>query len=743
MSDAVTDFSGSVDAPMGQAPLSLWLKRKKSSLKKEPKDSIVRYILGLVEQSQQFKRRYLEPGWLQRLYYVYGAQHIERDLQGRWTPRQIGEDERRVANIMLPRWMHFVAKSIAPKPQWTCIPWASTPEEVERARTGEKIIKAMHEDQSMLVKKLLLEMERFLFGSAFTKTFYDPKGGALRKEMIPGIDGAGNPLIDQETGQQVMIEGPWRREGEVRIENVSAFDMHGSTSAMSPLMTELDWCAQRSSQSVAEIFRMHGVMATPETTSLDPLRQLSVDFTRFLEAGTYLGADRRPTDSAYVTEYHEKASEIEDFERGIVISIVNQKLIPLGDKDEPWAPQQFDPDSAHEAGYAFEHYVCIPVIGRFHGHTPMAELIGAQDAINKDRMLLATARDLRAIPPLLEPFGSSIPEGAFTVGGPRRIKYTGSQAPAAVNFGPFDQALIEDARENMSDVDRMANLFGPSRGEMMGKSPWSAEALQFFAEAEESDMMPQTFLASYSYARAGQKVLQLVKQFYKKERLWVLTGPSGEVDSFMAGSSDIPERFRIRVQPDSALPLLKGALQQKMERQIQMGLYGNYAENPVLQQDLRDAMQMPTPFELMPPEIMDRKRAVRMLVELKRTGVMPPPRPTDNFQIFIETWAARMKQPDFDHWPPDLQEQLVMATEKLQQEVKKQQGQEMKDQFNQAIMQAVVEAVSRGKFRDAEALLLAHRGIVERVEAQATGQEEPQEEPQGEMPMEPGTPPVQ
>jgi hypothetical protein len=737
VSDFLSEFEGTGDTPMGQAPLSLWLKRKKSSLKKEEPASIARYIKMLVQQSQTFKRRYLEPTWLGNLYYVYGAQHIELDAQGRYAPRQVSEDERRVCNIMLPRWMHFVAKGIAPKPQWTCIPWAETPEEVERARTGEKIIKSIHEDQSMLVKRLMVEMQRVLFGSAITKTFYDARGGALVQEMIPGVLGSGQPMMDPETGQQVMVPGKWRRDGEIVIRDVSIFDFHVQTSLTSPLLSEADWCAERASISVAELFRMYGIMAKPETVSLDPLRQLSVDFTRFMEGGQILGTDRRPNDCAYAIEYHEKPCEIEGFERGIIITIVNDKLVPIGDKDEPWAPQQFAPDSAKECGYAYEHYVNIPVIGRFHGHSVMTELKQPQDAINKDRMLLAVGRDLRAIPPIFVPIGCSIPEGAFTTGGPRQIKFTG-QLPEVAKLGQLDQGLIEDAQQNLEDVDRISNLFGPSRGEMMGKSPWSADALQFFAEAEESDLMPQTFLAAYAYARAGQKVLQLVKQFYKKERLWILTGPSGEVDSFMAGAANIPERFKIMVQPDSALPLLKGALQQKLERQIQMGLYGEFQQDPIKQQNLRDAMQMPTPFDLMPPEVMAKRRAVRMLAALMATGELPPPRPSDNLQVLVDTWTARMQQPDFDKWPADVQAALTQGVQTLQAQLDQQKAKDTKDQFNLAIMQAVTEAVSRGKFRDAEAMLLATRGILERLDQEGKGAPEPPEP--GDQPAEPAEP---
>ena len=89
-----------------------------------------------------------------------------------------------------------------------------------------------------------------------------------------------------------------------------------------------------------------------------------------------------------------------------------------------------------------------------------------------------------------------------------------------------------------------------------------------------------------------------------------------------------------------------------------------------------------------------------------------------------------MLQPDYDKWPSDVQTKLEQAVQMLQQQLDQKKAKDTKDQFNLAIMQSVTEAVSRGKFRDAEAMLLATRGILERLDQESKGAPEPSDEPQ-------------
>lgn len=708
MASPRTSFSGepSGTASAGDGPLSLYLLSSGSkgvpgkplqTIKKADTQTVVKYVKNLVEQSRNHMQRHWYRVWERNAYFTYGAQHIEQDQEGRWSPRQLAEDDRHVTNLILPRVMRVVSKMVGAKPSWSVTPRDSTPEETARARTAEKLLRAIYNHKKVLPRRIMVELSKVVFGSGILKVYWDPRAGTLREGKTPIFDGNGQQVGEQPTGK-------FQEDGDLVIREVLPQYFHVPVSASSPIVDDCDWVAERSPLTLAEIWQRFRYAATADTSDFDPIARLASDFTRFIEASDIGFTDSRPQDQANVIEYHEKPRNIPGFERGLILTIINDHVVSAG-------PQQLPP----EAGYPYVHFLSWMRPATFWGHSSVNEMIHPQRLYNTDRKKLSQARDLTALPWLWDPLGSGLPEGALT-DGPRVLK--GVQEPKFIGPPPMSQALVEDQAQNLMDMDRVNASSSVAHEGGTGKSPYSADAIQMLKESEESVLQPQILMAVGAYSDLGQKALELVKRFMREERMYVVGGSSADYGAFMVSGRDVPALYHVEVAEDSALYSMKSALRQEIMMAMQLGLYGQPGADPIQNQKMLDYLKYPTPGDLTPPEVLDRRVAIREHVELLENGNPPMVNPLENKIVHLSEHIRRTKEPDFDHWPPQAQQILMAHIEMTQQMTQAEQAKGAESQWLQQLQQQVLEAVGRGKFRDADAMLLAIRGILEKLELQ-------------------------
>lgn len=684
-------------------------------------DMVAKHVKGLVDKSREHKRRVVEPCWLENLYMTYGAQNIEQDDRGRWAPRDLAEDERRIRNFMLQRASYVVAQFLKVKPIWDVTDLQSKPEGTARAKRSAKMLQAEYHRHDLLVVRLMLAWSEVIFGSSIGKSYYDKQGGAMRPKKVQLREGDGSPVLDENGEPAFVIEG-YERTGDIVEAEVLPFFFHVPLSAQDPLTSHCAWLAEDPPVHLQDIYRRWRFMAKPDVETTYPIMRLAADFTRFAEGLEVAVPATEVADMATVIEYHEKPSDFQAFEGGIVLQLCNDEVMDVG-------PQQLPPDFDD---YCYNHYCYIPRKNQFWGHSLMTELKGAQRDLNEDRRSLAIARDMGALPPIMEPIGCSIPEGAFIRGAPRRIKFTNQEPKVMQGFGQLNQALIIDSQENEKDMDRIAPVTAPPLQQgAMGKSPWSREALEFMREQQETTMQPSLFLAINAFSKWGRVTLQLMRDHMPGDRLFVLQPDSGDVMRFMASRNDIPESSFVQVQEASALPLLKAALRNEVLNNTQIGLYGSpeeMAQDPILRMRILRHMQSPIPQDLMPPEQVDWENALQEAEDLLLMDQPPMPHPMEDMATHLRAHRMTVLHPSFKSWPPESQK-LMMQHIKLTEALNEQKtaGQQ-KQQFVQQIQMATTEMVSRGKVRDAEALLLAVQGLLEHYDKQqAEGQQKQQQ----------------
>jgi hypothetical protein len=699
-----------------EAPLSFWLHSRQEKIKKlddlrstKLEEDVVKHVRGLVETSRENKQRLVEPTWLESLYMVFGAQNIEQDDRGRWAPRDMGEDERRIRNLMLPRAMYVVAQFLKVKPIWDTVAKEGPPENLARAERAEQMLRAVYHQQNLLPLRSYIAWSTTIFGSGIGKSYYDRHAGPLQPVDVPLRGGDGQPMADKN-GKPMSKRQGWRRTGDVQESEVLPFFFHVPVSATSPDVDTCPWVAEETPLWVSDIYRRWRFMARPDIETQQPIMRLAADFTRFAEGLEVMVPSMECADMATVYEYHERGSDIPGFEEGVVLHICNDKIIGVGPQQVPY-----------DCGYPYCHYVYIPRKNQFWGHSIMNELKGAQRDYNEDRRSLAVARDMGALPPIVEPVGSSIPEGAFIKGGVRRLKYTNQPPQVMQGFGQLNQALVTDVQENEKDMDRLAQQFGPTRGELIGKSPWSREALEFMREQQETTLQPTLFLNIAAFTKWGNLTLELLRKHVTAERLFYYRASAQDVIRFKASGDAIPEHTRVQVQETSALPMLKAALRQEILNNVAAGLYGSPEEvagDPILRHRILQHMQTPVSKDLLPPELVDWDNAMQEAEDLLMTDTVPTMTHVENKQIHLRAHKYRANLDDFKFWPSEQQQLFMMHIAETEAMLEQEQAGQMEQQFIQQVQMATTEMVARGKVRDAEALLVSVRGLLEHFESQ-------------------------
>lgn len=716
----------------GNAPLSIWAMKQSvklvsgdtaKTIKKLDPPAVMRYVKQLVQNSEGEKQRHMHSEWSANIFFTYGKQHIERDDRGRWHPMPLAEDELHTTNVILPRVFHIVSKYVGAKPTWSVVPKDTTPRDAERARTAEKLLRAIHDHGDMLPKRVFLTLCQIILGDAFMKIYHDETAGPISRQQEPITDGVGNPVIDPETGQPAVADAGFAPSGDLVQEEVSPYYLHVPPGTSSPLMEECDWIVEKVPTSLKTIWRRWQFDARPDATQEDPMYQMLSDYSRIIGSTDAGFRDTRSRDRAYVWEYHELASMVEGFEEGIILTICNDEILDV-------RPQQLP----HEVGSAYNHYSSMPMIGRFWSHSVVTEMRSPQKLWNKDRLRLGQNRDMTALPWIWDPIGSGIPQGALTSGN-RVLK--GHIEPKFLPMPGLSQALVADAQENLADIDRVSNQFGPSRGELPGKSPLSNQALEALKESEASALQPQIALAVHTYSGQGRKVLELMRRFIPAPRLYALAGASSEAEGFIAGGDDIPQEYLVQVQEDSALHQLKGAMRQELLQAVQLGLYGPL-DDPVRLQFMRDQLRFPTPTDLTPNEVLDRRNAIMEASRFMNEGTPPEASPLEDHTVHLLEHIRVTKTPEYRQWPQEARQVWVQHIQQTEGLMKAEQAAGREQGFGVALEQAVIEAISKGKFRDAEAMLLSIRGIAERVQlelqsAQQQAQGGPAQQPAGQQ----------
>jgi len=697
--------------PIDSSPLSTWSRRlgvrgkmgdPAKTVKKIGEQRVAKYITQLAEASHNYKTQYMHSEWARNILAVYGLQHIERDADGRWHPIALGEDEKHTSNLMLKSAFALASSFLGASPDWAVVPASGDSEDVIKARTAEKILRAIYHEHKVFVRRLFAILDMVIMSDGFLKLCFNPMGGQVMKKEMPIVDGLGQPVIDPETGQ-LAANVSYGIEGDLEIYAPSPFHIHVPPGTKTPLMNDCDWVIEKAPISLAQIWARYRYEAKPDTTASDPAYELASDFSRAIGAkleNYYV--DTRAKDEAFVYEYHELAKLQEGYEEGIVIKVVNDEIVSVTPQPLP-----------HRAGYQYVHLPQLPMHNRFWSHSVMTEVWPAQKMYNKDRLRLSQNRDLTALPWIWDPHGSGIPQDALT-SGPRRLR--GVTEPKWISPPSLSQALVADLSESLADMDRIANQFGPARGELPGKSPLANQALEFLQQAENQTRQPQLALSSDAWIDFGYKALETVRRFYPEGRLFAMAGPTARVEGFMAGAQQIPLRYEILVQADSALVQSKTQLRQELMQGIQVGLYADAMQDPQKLQWLRDQLRYPTPGDLTPPQMLDHENAVMEWQRFLTEGTPPEVSPLEDLSVHIEDHVRVTKTEGYKRLPTEMRKTWVEHIQQTQALLQSQQAAGTQAGFEQQTMSALLEAVSRGKFRDAEALLLAMRGIMERLQ---------------------------
>jgi hypothetical protein len=718
----------------GNAPLSVWARKQgiklvsgdpARTIKKLNPASVVRYVKQLVQNSKGEKQRHQHSEWSANVFFTYGQQHIERDTRGRWHPIPLSEDELHTTNVILPKVFQIVSKYVGGKPTWSVVPRDTSPQDSDRARTAEKLLRALHDHGDMLPRRVFLTLCQIILGDAFMKLYFDETAGPISRAQEPITHPDGSPVIDPETNEPAMADGGYEAAGDLEQLEVSPYYMHVPPGTPSPLMEDCDYVIEEVPTSLKTLWRRWRYDARPDATQEDPMYQMLSDYSRIVGATDGGFRDTRPRDLAYQWQYHELASLVDGFEEGIIVTIVNDDVVDV-------RPQQLP----HECGYPYVHYAAMPMLNRFWSHSIVTEMRSPQRLWNKDRLRLSQNRDLTAIPWIWDPVGSGLPQGALTSGN-RVLK--GHQEPKFLPTPALSQALIADSQENLADVDRVANMYGPSRGELPGKSPMSTGALEVLKESESSALQPQIALAVHAYSAQGRKALELIRRFMPAPRLYALAGASAQIEGFVAGGDQIPQEYLVQVQEDSALHQLKSAMRQELMMAIQMGLYGPL-EDPQRLQYMRDQLRFPTPTDLTPNEVLDRRNAIAEASRFVNEGQPPMASPLEDHAVHLMEHVRVTKTPEYRQWPEKARMIWVQHIQQTEALIQAQQAAAREQGFGVALEQAAIEAIGRGKFRDAEAMLLSMKGIMERIQlqlqsAQQQAQQGPAAQPAAAQPQ--------
>jgi hypothetical protein len=233
--------------------------------------------------------------------------------------------------------------------------------------------------------------------------------------------------------------------------------------------------------------------------------------------------------------------------------------------------------------------------------------------------------------------------------------------------GRSGEQYADTLRETVAEMYNIANITDPFSG-AGDKEPKGDPYTMLFAamrDKQKFSMYAEKF--EEFLVEIARVALSLVKAYYEEGRLVPIVGKNEYVNlEELKNSDDIKYQIKLEPQVDD--------VETKMGRHLAFNHILQYTGNNLQREDLGKLIRhMPyANVEGMLEDVtMDYDNATSDILALDR-GKMREARPTDNHQYMVSRLTHRMKRPDFDMLPPQIQQMYQMRTGQHEQAIAQQ-----------------------------------------------------------------------
>ena len=667
----------------------------------------------------------LERQWFETIAFQVGLQWIEySDASRRWSKAQAPSWlPTPMTNYLATRVNRMVAALLRIEPQGRVRPNTSEARDRQAAKVGEQLIGHFYDVTDEDALRQAAALAATLTGTVVAYDGFNPRAGRMlripRQKLVeqPVMDPAatcptcgfqqgpeevgqlcpvcqdeaqpleagetphtlpdGTPAMDvqmapefDEQGEPVVDEMP---EGEIVSFCRMLFNFYWDPKAST--LKEARWCGEAlyvDLDWIDENFPDRGPFVAGEG---------GIESASFYEASllalvgpsapstAHYGGHQMFQGGAVLRRYQEKPSQ--KHPRGLELVVANGVLLYQG------AMPITDENGVPTGDFSYTEFKFDPVPGRFAGRTPAEDMVPCQRRINGiDAQLILNQKTLLS-PWVLAPKGSGLNPGqvALRPGSTVLYNFVGVGAsPQVVQGQPMPAQIMEQRTHAIEAMNEMAEDVSDTLGTKGPENMRSGIALNLGREVAEEMKVPRRKRWALWVKERDRKRLLLAQRHYREARAIKTLGAGSEWQVRQWKGADLLGNTDVAIDPGSLVPRSPTIKAQTAFDLIEAGIID--PQDPRQRQRLLELVGLP---EFEPETAPDQRRAEAENAALE-AGEQALVRPTDDHAIHQAVLLQAMKDPSFDHKPPEVQQGFQMHLQAHQEAAMAQEKAAMREQ---------------------------------------------------------------
>jgi hypothetical protein len=625
-----------------------------------------------LRQKARGARRLLEPGWFMDLAFFQGNQWLvwsgDRLRKPDMGPAQITVTENRIAGVIRTE----LAKMTKNRPVFTVTPNTGSEDDAVASELAERVMRFMWKHLKMHEQSLkALEWSRIVC-AGFLKCYWDSSVGdpidvvlGPDGQILEGLQGkvvrAGSPEHLAAMAVNPAVKTKRVAQGDIRVEVRSPFQMF-----IDPLcdsFPDAEWVIEESIKSEDYIYQRYKTDLKPDAPANPGLIESRL-----------MGMMTGQSTSGYMGVRLREAwyKPCRKYPNGAKIVWAQGKVLEMDEK--PFDPQPY------------VMLTGIPVPGRLWPmgvvsllRSPQTELnkVASQMAENRNRVgnptILVSKQGPIDVDKVIESF--SAPGGLYfydDIGTPN-AKPSYLEAPPLPEYVPEERERLQKTIEDISGQHEVTNANVPP-------GVTAASAITLLQEADDTRLGLAIQDYEEQLGRFGQKILNLVANFYTDSRTLTLAGEDAAFDIFDFKGAMLRGNTHVEVQAGSAFPQSKAAKQAQLTDWLRMMAQMGVQMTPrQISQYLRDS-GMGATERLVEDYNSTEIQANRENVLLAQ-GQPVDINPQDDDEGHIANHEDFERQPRFFNFPPNIQALHQAHTQKHRDRLQAQQQQQMENEL--------------------------------------------------------------
>lgn len=505
-------------------------------------------------------RHPFERQWYLNLAFTGGRQYV--------APLEIASQGFRLSTPKAPPWrVRLVINKIrvavrtecskltTSKPIPTVMPATNENEDYSAAAVGEQILKS---------KFATAEFEGIyrswiwwgvVCGTSFMKAYWDPTAPDYEAKSVPKPPSfpGGQPIppeLLKEMGMGHLLEQEAQPAvGKICIERVTPFHIY-VPDLLSEDINDQPYLIHVMTKSPLWVESKYGFKPSCDVRASNTILDAATIITKGSEDHL---------DSVLVKEVWIKPHAHEDFPKGGVLTVINDRVVQHTDK---W-PYPF-PE------FPFYKYNGIPT-GGFYSDSIVVDLIPVQKEYNKKRSSMIEIQNVMGKPKILYPKGSINPRMISSEPG-QSIPYTpGYEPPIVMQGAEVPVSFVNEIQQLQVEFDDLSGQHEISRGGTPNSAISSGTAIAYLQEQDDAKLNYQVSSIEGSTELIGSHYLSFASSFWDDDRLVRVTGKDNAFEALHWKKGMLKGNTDVRVQTGSALPFSKAARTALLTEMMQNG----------------------------------------------------------------------------------------------------------------------------------------------------------------------------